>query len=151
MEVDGFALVWSAGVQYQLTDSTSIGAAYQSQSKIDASGTTTVDTPLGSTSYDTDATITWPQSFGVGVRQQLTSRQVVSLDVIWFNWSAAFDTFDITLVRRRTRLPRRCEKSFRSTGETPFRPGWATNTTSTAVRSFAPATSTTAIRARPIR
>ena len=97
MEVDGFAFVWSAGVQYQLTDSTSIGAAYQSRSKIDASGTTTVDTPLGSTSYDTDATITWPQSVGLGVRQQLTSRQVVSADVIWFNWAEAFDTFDITL------------------------------------------------------
>lgn len=97
MEVDGFALVWSAGVQYQLTDSTTIGAAYQSQSKIDATGTTSVITPFGSGSYDTDATITWPQSVGIGARQQLTRRQVVSLDVIWFNWSAAFDSFDITL------------------------------------------------------
>ena len=97
MEVDGFALVWSAGVQYQLTDSTTIGAAYQSRSKIDATGTTNVDTPLGPSSYDTEATITWPQSVGVGARQQLTSRQVVSVDVIWFDWSAAFDTFDITL------------------------------------------------------
>lgn len=97
MEVDGFALVWSAGVMYQLTDSTSVGAAYQSRSRIEASGTTSVDTPLGATSYDTDATITWPESFGVGVRQQVTSRQVFAVDVIWFNWSEAFDTFDIHL------------------------------------------------------
>ena len=49
--VDGFALVWSAGVQYQLTDSTSIGAAYQSRSKIEASGTTT---RAASSSRETD-------------------------------------------------------------------------------------------------
>src|SRR5690606_23603980 len=44
-----------------------------------------------------EASITWPESVGIGVRQQVTSRQVLALDVIWFNWSAAFDSFDITL------------------------------------------------------
>lgn len=97
MEVDGFALVWSAGLMYRLTDSTTLGAAYQSRSRVEATGQTSVITPIGSTDYDTEATITWPQSVGLGLRQQVTSRQVFSTDVIWFDWSAAFDTIDITL------------------------------------------------------
>lgn len=97
MDVDGWALVWSAGLMYKLTDTTTLGAAYQSQSRIHAHGTTDAITPIGNTTYDTDATIIWPRSVGVGVRQQLGSRHVLATDVIWFNWADAFDHFSLNM------------------------------------------------------
>jgi long-chain fatty acid transport protein len=97
LSVDGMALVWSAGVTIQLTKTTTLGAAFQSQSKVQADGTADVITPIGNSTYQVDADVVWPRSAGGGVRQQLGKRQVLAADVIWFDWSDAFDTFDISL------------------------------------------------------
>ncbi len=97
LSVDGVGLGWSAGVSVQLTETTTFGAAFQSQVEIDATGTADVVTPIGSTRYHADADIAWPRSAGGGLRQQIGDRHVLACDLIWFDWSSAFDTFDINL------------------------------------------------------
>jgi long-subunit fatty acid transport protein len=97
LSVDGVGLVWSAGITLRLTETTTLGAAFQSESRIDASGTADAVTPVGSTTFQADADIAWPRSAGGGIRQQLGQRHVLAADVIWFDWSDAFDTFDLNL------------------------------------------------------
>jgi long-chain fatty acid transport protein len=94
----GATPVWSAGLQYELTECTTLGATYQSASDFDLGGNTRVTVPgLGSSSYDSTLHVKWPQSVGVGVRQQLSSTQTLSADAIWFDWSHSFDQFEMTL------------------------------------------------------
>lgn len=97
LSVDGVALTWSAGASLQLTETTTLGAAFQSQSRVQAEGEAEVITPIGNGTYQAEADVVWPRSAGAGIRQQLGRRHVLAADVIWFDWSDAFDTFDITL------------------------------------------------------
>ncbi len=95
----GVTPVWSMALQYQLTCTTTVGATYLSASRFDLEGETRVDLPfgLGSTIYDSELEIEWPQSAGVGVRQQLGPYETLSADVIWFGWSGAFDEAGLRL------------------------------------------------------
>ena len=101
LAADGAALCWSAGLQYKLTDSTTLGLAYQSESRFHMNGKTDVTVPLmpflGRTHYETGMDMTWPQSLGLGVRQQLCPHRTVSADVLWFGWSNAFDNLGLRL------------------------------------------------------
>jgi long-subunit fatty acid transport protein len=95
----GATPVWSVALQYALTDTTTLGATYLSSSRFELEGETRVVLPFGAGNliYDSELEIEWPQSVGVGVRQQLDCCQTVSADVIWFNWSDAFDEFQLNL------------------------------------------------------
>jgi long-subunit fatty acid transport protein len=98
LDADGAALSWSVGLLYRVTDRTSVGLSYLSESRFEAEGTTRVVAPiLGQSDYDTQLDITWPRSVGLGVRHQFCSNTVLSSDVIWYNWSKAFDGFGIHL------------------------------------------------------
>ncbi len=96
----GADLVWSVGLQYQWTCDTTIGATYQSSAPFTVRGNTTVDVlapPLGSSNYDSTASVVWPQSVDVGIRHQLCPYRVIAADVIWYGWEGAFDQFPLTL------------------------------------------------------
>ncbi|MBN1911088.1 MAG: outer membrane protein transport protein [Pirellulales bacterium] len=95
----GATSCWSVGLQYELSDATTLGLTYESESFFRTSGSTHVDVPgLGDCRYDSELRITWPRSLGFGLRHELCPHRVVSMDVIWYNWSAAFDnlTFNLT-------------------------------------------------------
>jgi long-chain fatty acid transport protein len=94
----GADFIWSAGLQYQWSECTTFGAAYQSAAPFRLDGNTAVDVPgLGSSSYDSVVQFEWPQSVAVGVRHALCECRTVSFDVVWFNWSQAFDNFGMEL------------------------------------------------------
>ena len=59
----------------------------------------TILTPFGplTSGFDAHTRLVWPRSLGVGVKQNLCCCQRVGFDVIWYNWSQAFNQFDITL------------------------------------------------------
>jgi long-chain fatty acid transport protein len=98
LHATGVAPIFSVGLQYELTEATTIGAAYQSESRFSMSGKTDVALPLvGDYPFDLGMNITWPRTLGLGVRHQLDPQRVFSVDVIWFDWSSAFDDFGITL------------------------------------------------------
>jgi long-chain fatty acid transport protein len=93
----GATPVWSVGAQYQLTDSTMVGATYQSISSFVLRGDADVTLPSGAhTAYQsTKVDVTWPDSVGVGVKQDLGCCRTFAVDVLWFDWSQTFDRFDI--------------------------------------------------------
>ena len=37
----------------------------------------------------------WPQSVGLGVRHELCPHRILAADVIWYNWSQAFNHLDL--------------------------------------------------------
>jgi long-subunit fatty acid transport protein len=94
----GAAPVWSVGLQYELDEATTLGLTYQSESRFRIRGGTRVEIPgLGASQYDSQLDITWPRSLGLGVRHELCAHRVVSCDVIYYNWSKAFDSFGLHL------------------------------------------------------
>ncbi|MCR4415009.1 MAG: outer membrane protein transport protein [Thermoguttaceae bacterium] len=96
----GATLVWSAGLQYALSETTTLGLAYQSESRFHLHGSTRVDVPgLGQTAYDSRVDMAWPRSVGAGIRHALCRHRIVSADVLWYDWSNAFDDFGIHLTR----------------------------------------------------
>jgi long-subunit fatty acid transport protein len=48
-------------------------------------------------SFDTRADLVWPQSIGVGIQHILSDRHRVGLDVVWYDWSHAFNRLDMQL------------------------------------------------------
>ncbi len=92
----GVAPTWSAGLQYQVTDATTLGLTYQSETRYTQSGTVYVDVPmLGQSSYDASLDMAWPQSVGLGVRHELCPHRIFSADIIWYNWSQAFNHLNL--------------------------------------------------------
>ncbi|MFV0443140.1 MAG: OmpP1/FadL family transporter [Planctomycetaceae bacterium] len=95
---DGFAVVGSLGLQFQATDTTTLGLTWQSESRFGLDGDTFVGLGPGfAANYDADLRIKWPRSIAFGVRQQLADYHTVSADVTWLNWSESFDTASLHL------------------------------------------------------
>jgi long-chain fatty acid transport protein len=100
LQSTGATFVWSFGLQYALTDATTIGATYQSESRLQLHGPTRIDSPylqVSPLAFDSQVNMTWPQSVGIGVKHDLCACRTVSADVLWTNWSAAFDDIGIRL------------------------------------------------------
>jgi long-chain fatty acid transport protein len=92
----GTALIWSTGLQYQLTDRTTLGLSYQSETCAGMRGSARAENPLlGSTELDVHHRIIWPQSAGVGVRHELCPHRIVSADLVWTGWTSSFDHFNM--------------------------------------------------------
>jgi long-chain fatty acid transport protein len=98
----GLAPTYSFGVQYQLTDSTMLGAAYTSEDRFSLDGHMDAQVfgfgpgPVG-THYESSAKMAWPQTVGIGIKQQLGPRHRVSLDVVWVDWADAFKNIGLEL------------------------------------------------------
>ncbi|MBW3596863.1 MAG: outer membrane protein transport protein [Planctomycetes bacterium] len=98
MQATGAALSWSLGVQYRLSDRTTVGAAYNSENRFNLDGSANVTVAgLGSSDFDLDARLEWPQTVGVGLQHQLSVDRRMGLDVIWYDWSGSFDSLDMTM------------------------------------------------------
>ncbi|QEG22509.1 OmpP1/FadL family transporter [Mariniblastus fucicola] len=95
LQATGAGLSWASGLQYRLSNRTTIGVNYQDQVKMTLDGNTVVEIPgLGQSRFDTKLDVKWPRSLGVGLKHQLRSDLDFGLDVVWFNWSDAFQSFD---------------------------------------------------------
>lgn len=96
LQATGAAPCWSFGVQYQLSEQTTIGASYQSQTSFNMDGNTLVNVPgLGLNRFDTALHMSWPQSVGLGVKHSICPHHTLACDVLWLDWSRAFDQFDV--------------------------------------------------------
>ncbi len=97
----GVAPTWSVGMQYQLSERTTVGLAYRGERRFRTEGEadTTVFGPGGrrSSEFDVELDFVLPRSLGGGVVHELNERHRVSLDLIWFDWSHAFDQLDYEL------------------------------------------------------
>ena len=101
LQATGAAPTWSVGLQYRLSDRTTIGASYVSETRFRLDGRARVDAflvpnaPPVSSAFDLQLDMVWPRSAGVGITHMLTDNQRISLDVLWFDWSHAFDRLDM--------------------------------------------------------
>jgi long-subunit fatty acid transport protein len=103
IQATGAALTWSVGLQYELSDATTLGLTYRSDSRFQAHGPTRAFVPgMGWTGYDTQLDITWPQSVGAGIKHELCRHRFLMADVVWFNWARAFDDLGIHLTNPTT-------------------------------------------------
>lgn len=102
LDASGATPVWSTGLQYQLSERTMVGVTYQSESRFCLRGNMSADVYLPgptivSSDFDVRMNLTWPRSVGLGIKHDLSPRQRVSADVIWFDWPHAFDTLGLEL------------------------------------------------------
>jgi long-chain fatty acid transport protein len=102
IKATGFAPTWSVGMQYRLSDQTTLGLAFRSETRFRLRGDAKVDVsgigvPLLKASYDAEVDLVWPRSLGAGITHWLGDKHRVSADVVWFDWSHAFDKLDLKL------------------------------------------------------
>ena len=91
LEADDDAWGWNAGVLFQPTSSTKIGASYRSKLDYTLDGTTTVTTLSGAVvsaaSGATHADVTLPDSFSLSLAQQLNDQWEFLADATFTRWS----------------------------------------------------------------
>ncbi len=100
LQTTGTTVVGSVGLQYQISPQTMLGLTYTEESRFTLDGSVRATTPVPlplPTDFDAQFDITWPRSAGVGIKHDLNCEHRVSCDVIWYNWSEAFDSFGIRL------------------------------------------------------
>jgi long-chain fatty acid transport protein len=90
------------GIQYKLNEKTTLGMSYLSESRFHLKGVMNAEVyglapmPLYSrllTSID----MTWPRQWGAGFSHRFNNRNIFAADVIWFDWSHAFNHVGINL------------------------------------------------------
>ncbi len=92
LQATGAALSWSLGMQYTLTDRTTLGVRYQSANEFESDGkANVVINGLGSSVYDVNVALNWPRSVGIGMMHKITPRRRFGLDFQWEDWSSAYD------------------------------------------------------------
>lgn len=97
LQATGAAPVWSAGLQYKLTNRTTLGLSYIAETHFRNHGDTVMQIPgVGVNEYQTDLHINWPQSLGFGAKHRLLPQMVVAADVIWYDWSEAKESYNAT-------------------------------------------------------
>ncbi len=102
MEATGAALAWNVGLQYQLSDKTTLGLSYVGETDVEHSGDATATVPipgfgLQTGDFDADVNLAWPRSLGIGLVHSPCCHHRFSVDAIWYDWSSAFDDVELTL------------------------------------------------------
>jgi long-subunit fatty acid transport protein len=98
----GYAPTWSLGTQYNLSPVTTVGLAYTSEDRFNLDGHVHADvyglapTPIP-TEFNSRLNIVWPQSIGAGIKHQLTEHQRLSADIVWYDWTHAFQDAGLEL------------------------------------------------------
>ena len=96
LQQTGAGLAWSVGTQYQLTSATTLGLTYQDETRMQLGGNARVEIPgLGQTYYDTELDWIWPRSVGLGLQHQACACRRYGADVVWYDWSSAFEQLDL--------------------------------------------------------
>lgn len=97
LQSTGPALSWSCGMQYALTDRTTIGARYQSENEFTSTGKANVTIAgLGDSDYDVNVGLTWARSAGIGIKHDVDPCNRFSIDFIWEDWSDAYDSANLS-------------------------------------------------------
>jgi long-chain fatty acid transport protein len=98
----GVAPVGGFGLQYLLTQNTTLGLSYISESKfkmggnMDALAYGVAPFPIYS-KFEATTNLVWPRSLGVGLSHRFNRRHTLGVDVIWYDWSNAFNGVNVNL------------------------------------------------------
>ncbi|HET6884250.1 MAG TPA: outer membrane protein transport protein [Pirellulales bacterium] len=100
----GVAPTGGFGIQYLLTERTTVGLNYISESKfhmggnMDAQAFGVAPFPIYS-KFEATTDLVWPRSVGVGLAQRFNRRNIFAADVIWYDWSNAFNQVTVNLTQ----------------------------------------------------
>ncbi|MDA1180626.1 MAG: outer membrane protein transport protein, partial [Planctomycetota bacterium] len=73
-----------------------LGVTYKDETRMRLGGNARVEIPgLGQTYYDTELDWVWPRSVGLGLQHQACACRRYGADVIWYDWSGAFEQLDL--------------------------------------------------------
>lgn len=98
LQTTGAGLSWSVGIQQQLGPTRALGISYTGQTNMTLDGNTRINAPgVGAARFDAELDVAWPSILGVGIHERLSPDASVGIDLLWFNWSSAFDHFDLHL------------------------------------------------------
>jgi len=98
----GVAPIGSFGLQYKLSEKTMLGLSFTSMTKFHMGGVMNANiygvTPLPVYSrFSSSTDINWPRSVGIGLAHKINRKNIVGLDVIWYDWAHAYNTVGINL------------------------------------------------------
>ncbi|GIX03555.1 MAG: long-chain fatty acid outer membrane transporter [Planctomycetaceae bacterium] len=98
LQASGATLVYSLGLQYIVSERTTVGVTYQSESRFQLDGSAQVELiSLLTARFDADVWMTYPRTVGIGLKHDWTDSLTVSADAVWYNWSSAFDSIGLRL------------------------------------------------------
>jgi long-subunit fatty acid transport protein len=98
----GVAPIGSFGLQYKLNQKTTLGLSFTSMTKFHMGGVMNANiygvtpTPIYSR-FSSSTDINWPRSVGIGLAHKINPKNVVGVDVIWYDWAHAFNSVGINL------------------------------------------------------
>lgn len=96
MKADDWSYTWNMGAQWDISSKTTLGLIYRSKDDFDMHGGLDINIPGSAAAhYVLNFDFSWPQSSGIGILHRLTENHRLSFDVVWVDWSSAFD--DLTL------------------------------------------------------
>ncbi len=103
----GFGFTYTLGAQYKITDNIVMGISYVSESRATLVGDADLFLPDAApesvlfknkqAAYDFRSDVEWPRTIGAGISYKMGMSNKFALDVVWFDWSSAFDSFDLSL------------------------------------------------------
>ena len=96
VDATGAAPTWTVGLQYKVSERTTLGLAYTGETRFNLKGDADLAVPgLGAGTYDFKLDFVFPRMFGAGLKHEVTQQLRVSADVYWTDWSHAFDRLDV--------------------------------------------------------
>lgn len=105
MNGDDWAMAWNVGLQWRVSSDTTLGLSYINQDKFNMRGDLNLKDPyipnVGvlplEANYNFECDFQWPQTLGVGLNHQFKVGHRISVDVLWVDWSSAFDELNFQL------------------------------------------------------
>ena len=104
---DNFGFSYTGGIQFKVSEKTMIGMSFISESKATLKGDTDIFIPgkvpfsgfffNRKAEYDVKSNFEWPRYVGIGISHLAGKSHRFSVDIVWFNWSSAFDQLDLEL------------------------------------------------------
>lgn len=98
----GVAPVGSFGMQYKLTEKTTLGMSFTSMTKFHMGGVMNANvygvTPLPVYSrFSSSTDINWPRSLAFGLAHKINPKHVIGIDMAWYDWKHAYNNVGINL------------------------------------------------------
>ncbi len=109
----GLGYSFTTGVQYKLSDKTVVGLSFISESKTTLKGDGNIIIPDTSPlkrlfrnqkgEYDLKTNFEWPREIGFGISHILGESHKFAVELVWFNYSSAYDRADLELTEGNNR------------------------------------------------
>ena len=98
----GVAPTGTVGLQYKVSEKTMLGLSFTTMTKFHMGGVMNANVygvapvPVYSR-FSSSTDINWPRSVGIGLAHKINRKNIVGIDMIWYDWKHAFNNVGINL------------------------------------------------------